>query len=167
MYPTPVLLKEFAIEELEAITELNRKGQKKLGKVLYYLEESLYGEPGDEEELWLDELHLNPDNGDDVFGTENDAVEKLMEILEKPRKFRAKQVVAEIVRIIEDRILEADRSLAWIAIGEAAAGDPDLLDKANEEMDKATEAIDKEEYDKAVEYYFKAWEAALKSIDKL
>ena len=37
-------------------------------------------EPGDEEELWVeDEFHLSPDNGDDVFSAENDAVEKLME----------------------------------------------------------------------------------------
>ena len=169
MYPTPVLLKEFAIEELEAITELNEKGQKKLEEeALYYLRESLVGEPGDDEELWEDDSHLNPDNGDDVFSVENDAVEKLMEILKEPDEYGASDsVVAGIVRVIDRMILEADKRLAQIAIDEAAGGDSDLLDKADEEMEKAAEAKDKAEYDKAVEYYYKAWEAALKSTDAL
>ena len=158
-------LKELAIEELETITGLNEKGQEKLAEALYYLRESIFGEPGDEEVLWLDGLHLHPNNGDDVFGTENDSVEKLMEILEKPDEYGASQsVVAEIVHVIEDKILEADRLLAQTAIDEATSGDPNLLAEANEALAKATSSIANAEYDKAVEDYYKAWEAALKSI---
>ena len=84
----PVLIsaKLDAIEELGYLwPKVNKEGKKRLNAALEYLNESLYGEPGDDKELWLDEFHLSPDNGDDVFSTENDAVEKLMEILEPQR----------------------------------------------------------------------------------
>gem|GEM_PF-5993085 len=159
-------LKEGAISELESINDaLNEQSQLKLDEVLYYLKESVFGEPGDDENYWIDDRHLYPDNGDDVFSTENDAVEKLMEILEKPDEFGASaSVVAEIVRVVEDKILEAQRLLAQTAIDEASSGDPELLAEAAEEMAKAESAKANGEYDKAVENYFKAWEAALKSI---
>ena len=57
--------------------------------------------------------------------------------------------------------------MAERAIIDASSGNPDLLAEANEEMDKAQGAINAEEYDKAIENYFKAWEAALKAIGRI
>ena len=56
---------------------------------------------------------------------------------------------------------------AQTAIDEAVGGDSDLLKEAKKEMRKAAKQIQRREYDKAVENYFKAWEAALKSTGAL
>jgi hypothetical protein len=154
-----------AIESLEAVNSLNEESQKKLDEALYYLKESVFGEPGDDEFLWIDDSHLYPDTGDDVFSLENDAVEKLMEILEKPTEYGASlTVVEEIEHIIVNKVLKSDEILAQTAISEAVGGASELLDEANQEMQSAQSAIADGEYDKAVEHYFKAWEAALKSV---
>ena len=86
-----------------------------------------------------------------------------MELLEKPGEFGASAHTGTIAAIIEDQILEADRLLAQTAIDEAASGDSDLLEEAEDEMADAASKTDAAEYDKAVEHYFKAWEAALKA----
>ena len=133
-----------------------------MAEALEYLNESMLGEPGDNESPWADGLHLFAENGDDYFGTQNDAAQKLMEILEKPDEYGASEsVVEDIVEIIENKILVADRAVAQIAINEAPDGD--LKDEANEQMDKAADEASSGKYDKALEYYYKAWEAALKA----
>ena len=158
-------LKLSALEDLEAITSLNEMGQVKLDEALAYLGQALFGGIGDAETPWVDETHLSPVSGPNVFATQNDALEKLIEILQKSDEFGASaSVVAEIRDIIENKILLADRLLAQVAIDESSSGDPVLLAEANVQMDNAQDATAAGEYDKAVENYFKAWEAALKAI---
>jgi len=160
----PRELKAGAIDDLESLqSSLNGKGKEKMDEAIYYLTESIFGEPEDNEEIWIDGLHLVADNGDDFYGTQNDAAEKLMEILEKPGEYGASSVSADIVDIIENKILQADRVLAQVVIDEAAGGDSSLIDEAEEQMDKAADEIASGEYDKAIEYYYKAWESALKA----
>jgi len=160
----PRELKAGAIDDLESLqSSLNGKGKEKMDEAIYYLTESIFGEPEDNEEIWIDGLHLVADNGDDFYGTQNDAAEKLMEILEKPGEYGASSVSADIVDVIENKILQADRVLAQVAIDEAVGGDSSLIDEAEEQMDKAADEIASGEYDKAIEYYYKAWESALKA----
>ena len=165
---TPRALEEAALGDLQNLqNSLNDEGQEKMAEVLEYLNESIFGEPGDDEQIWLDGFHLDQDNGDDFFGTQNDAVEKLMEIIEKADEYGASSsVVDNIIDIIENKILKADRILAQIAIGEAAGGDPDLIEEANEEMSKAVDEIANGQYDKAIENYSKAWESAIDAVEE-
>ena len=57
---TPRDLEQGALDELGALQgSLNEEGNKKLGEGLAYLAESLLGEPGDDEALWVDDFHLS------------------------------------------------------------------------------------------------------------
>jgi len=162
-------LKAGAIGDLQSLqSSLNDKGKEKMDEAIYYLTESIFGQPGDDKQIWVDGFHLFPDNGDDFFGTQNDAAEKLMEILEKPKEYGASSsVVADIIDIIENKILKADRELAQIAIDEADGGDKKEIKQAKKQMKKADKKIDKEKYAKAIEHYSKAWEHALKATGTL
>lgn len=166
---SPHGLKQYAVSYLEDLkSQLNHEGQQKVNQSIAYLNESLYGEPGNQESLWIDSFHLEPEDGDDVFGKENDAVEMLMEILNEPDEYGAtEESVSEIVTIIKGQILEADRMLAQKAIEEASSGDAKLLKKATKEMIEAESEINDGHYINAMEHYSQAWEAALKSIGAL
>ena len=88
-----------------------------------------------------------------------------MEIIEKPGEYGASSnTVADIINIIENKIVKADRILAQVAIDETVGGDSNEIAKANEEMSKATGEMASGIYDKAIEQYFKAWESALKAV---
>jgi PKD repeat protein len=141
-------LKEWAIDELNALkSQVNKAGKGKLGEAIKCLNKSL------SDERWVDGSHLSRDRGGDVFSSEKDAVNKLMEIIRKPSHFGASAaVVMEIRNIIELKILEADRLLAQTALDEAGLDSPF--------MSEGETATDNGEYGKAVGYYRKAWEAA-------
>ena len=161
---------EDAIAELDAIRPLlDGDAVEKVDEALYYLMESLYGEPGDEEILWLDASHLDPDNGDDVFDTASDAVEKLMELLEKPDEFGlSPEVVAELEVVIQDKIDKAE-ILMKIALDEAiaAGADAEAIGDITEKMEDAYQAIAEGKWDQALEDFGDAWGEAVDATGDL
>ena len=158
-------LNESAIDRLQSLkNELNKEGKKKIDEALEYLNESIFGELDDNGTLFLDELHLPETSGDDFFNTQIDSSKKLMEIIKKPGEHGASDSdVAEIIDIIANQMIKADRNVALTAINDAAGGDSDLIKEANKEMDTAEKNTSKGKYDKAIENYFKVWEFALKA----
>ena len=115
--------------------------------------------------LWKDSFHLDANYGEEVFELQIEAIEKLMGITKRPDYYDASEDdVAELVKVIEGQILEADKSLSKIVIEEAENGEIRFLEKAEECLSGAVSDTNEGRYNKAVEFYFKAWEAALKAV---
>jgi len=126
--------------------------------------------PWKKHSLWLDDNHLDPNHGREVFDEEKKAVKELNHLMDK------KDTLAEVKPVCQeviDELIKADYMLARTAIDEAiaAGGNSKEIDKAEEEMAKAQEELDHTKkdgtldprYDKAIDHYKKAWEHACKA----
>src|SRR5262249_40864756 len=67
--------------------------------------------------LWIDPSHLQPERGDADFNDEKDAVNKLRDLLQNKKSAIPNAVLQDFI----DRIVNADRLLAIVAINEAVA----------------------------------------------
>jgi len=109
--------------------------------------------------LWVDGNHLDPQRGQQVFDQEKDAVNKLVAL----RDDRKSTVAPATAQDFIDRIVDVDRALAVVAIGDAAGGNPAELAKANAELGKGDASAAADEPEAAIQHYRKAWDHAVKA----
>jgi len=163
--------KEAAISKLETAKTGDKKVDDKLDKAIYHIEKSL------EEDLWVDDAHLEPKHGKKVFDEEKKAVKEMMHLVDKED---TPQSVKDACQSVIDQLVEVDDMIAHTAYDEAKAfaGCPKVdeeVEKCEEEFGKAQEQLDHvkkdgtpdPKYDKAIDHYKKAWEHAQKALKKV
>jgi len=184
----PAIVKSGAIDILEGVKD-GSKTDKELDKAIKHIKKSLEktfkgsGRRGEEQNVWIDDWHLDPEHGKKVFDEEKKAARILMDIIEsKDEKANGKrgrgkrgrgrknddgipEEVKEASRAAIDKLIEADDMLASIAYDEALAGEGDPkvdkeLDKCDSEFEKVEKELEKGKYDKAIDHYKHAWEHA-------
>jgi hypothetical protein len=171
---TPQTTKSQIIDELELLSSesLSKNTPKEISKAIKDIEKSL------DEKYWQDEINLDSKKGDKVFKEEGDAVHRLLEIIKKNDDDKKKDddkhksesaEFLDKIQLTINRIINVDRTLAQIAINQAAdsAGNhksDNEIYKANSEMNKAQSEIDKGKPDKAIDRFEKAWNHAQKAI---
>ena len=155
---TPRELKEQAVEDLAALlVSVVGKVAEEIEEALEELRESL------EDDLWADNSHLVPDDGEDVFDEEKDAVKSLMKALEAALKDGDTGTADELQRIINS-VLFADETLAQTAIVEAT--DPKAIARAEDLLAEGQAARDAGDFDKAVKRFGQAWEKVTEDIEE-
>lgn len=165
---SPQSLKLYAIEALKAAFTGEKKVDHKLDKAIDHIEKSL------DEDLWVDDDHLDPMHGKKVFDEEKKAVKELMDLIKKDdTPQNVKDTCQEVIKIL----VTADKRLAKTLYNEARTytGDEKVdkeLEKCDEEFEKAQKELDHTKkdgtpdpkYDKAIDHYKKAWEHAQKAL---
>lgn len=162
---SPHNAKVAAADELFAMLPTGDTGDdKRIEKAIEAINDSL------DPSLWVDNTHLDPDDGKDVFKAERKAAKEL-------EKVDTVDVSAQM-----DALVTADAVLATTAIDDATAAldaadceadDNDCdkaakeLEKALEDMAKAADEVADGDADKAIERYRKAWEHAQKALGEL
>jgi hypothetical protein len=130
--------------------------RKEIGEAIKHLDHSL------EADLWVDDSHLDPRDGDKVFEEEKKAVDHLLKV----KNTSVSQEIADLVQI--------DRDLAETAIDEipATANNPKEQDEVDNERAKANQELAKGDADRdngkpkeAIDHYEKAWEHAQHGIE--
>jgi hypothetical protein len=151
-------LKQNVLNELTALlaTATNKKDREELKDAIEELEDSL------EPKLWIDQTHLNPKHGKEVFAQEKETVEELVEILKDKKSSLPKGAIRGFI----NRIGTGDRLLAVVAIAEAVAahGKPKQIAEARQELGKGDREWAKGDYAEAIEHYQEAWEEAVKAM---
>lgn len=154
--PAPRLIKQAVLNQLIAFraTVTDKEDGKKLDEAIKHLQKSL------DPDLWIDDSHPKPKGGEKVFNEEKDTVNQLKNLM----KDKHSTIPDATIQGWINRIVQADRFLAQVAINDAVArgGDPKKIAKANEELSKGdADAAGKP--DNAIEPYRNAWDQALKS----
>ena len=113
--------------------------------------------------LWFDDNHLISKKGKKVFDEEEDACEKLNDILEDIEDDDSDLSAATIKGFI-DRLVAIDRALAVISVDEAEAGgaNPKKIKEDREEIEDGDKDAAKGKCDKAIKHYRDAWAHAVK-----
>ena len=129
-------------------------------KAIEEIEESL------DPKFSVDETHLDPEDGEEVFERLGSAIEELMDLVEKPDEISGDALAAAQAGI--DDLVAAARFLAATLLDETSgvqATDPERQGKVDEQLAKAQEELDKGDaeaeagnYDEAVDHYKEAWE---------
>ena len=140
-----------------------REGEKLrelLGEALDHVDASLAPD------LWIDERHLEPDEGESVFDEEKDAVRELTRFVDIGSEWTPEALLS--IR----HLVVADQVLAGVAIEEGAAGCEksdcgNELEKAREAWSEAQRLLSDEQYEAGVSQYAKAWEAAQKALNEM
>jgi len=179
----PATVKAGAIDILEnakAGGRIDRELEKAIKHIKKSLEKTFKGpgRHGKEQNVWIDDWHLDPKHGKKVFDEEKKAAKILMDLIErKDKKGRGRrgrgrkgdkdvpEEVKDACRAAIDKLIEADDMLASIAYDEALVGEGDPkvdkeLKKCEGEFEKAEKELDKDKYDKAIDHYKHAWEHA-------
>jgi len=151
----PQSSKQDALNGLIALgaTVTDKQDGNKLDEAIKHLTKSLTPS------WWIDDAHLQVKEGEKVFNEEKDAVNQLRDLIKNKKSSIADTALQPFV----DRIVEADRLLAVVAIADAAGGDPKDIAKANEELGKGSAEAALGKYDSAIEHYRNAWKFAQKS----
>lgn len=176
----PLWLKENTRQALAEIETEEELINKKLDSILEHMADSL------EEGLWLDETHLDPEEGEKVFQAESRAVEEISLLLRldelfnsdyPPQIIESKFVLSEEARSIFEQALvnlvKADGVLAQIAIDEASnipienitnkSKFNSLMTQAEAAMEKAQEQ-EVSKPNSAISHYKQAWQFAQKAM---
>ncbi len=128
----------------------------KLTKVVQKLTESL--DPA----LWVDDNHIVPPApGNKVFDREKDAVHTLMDLINDPKSLIPDPTLQDLI----DRLVQVDRSLAQVELGEAiaASGNAKKIAEAQGELAKAADELSKGHFDHAIDHYKAAWTKAVQA----
>jgi hypothetical protein len=134
-------------------TVTDKQDGNKLDEAIKHLTKSLASS------WWSDDAHLQVKEGEKVFNEEKDTVNKLRDLI----KDKKSSISDEELKSFVDRIVEADRLLAVVAIADVAGGDPKDIAKANHELGKGSTEAALGKYDSAIEHYRNAWKFAQKS----
>ncbi|MDA1215480.1 MAG: hypothetical protein O2812_01220, partial [Chloroflexi bacterium] len=164
----PRALKEIALLRLEPYADESKQvshAVRGISKIL-------------DSKLWLDGSHLHPKKGDEVFDQERRRViRELLHALrdtEKGKKDALSPEAAQAAMVTINYLVQADRLLALIKIGEVRASltldDVETrvekeLAKAEEELAKGDVDRDSGAPDKAVQHYGKSWRHAVRAMD--
>ena len=103
---------------------------------------------------WTDDAHLQVRDGEKVFNEEKAAVNQLRDLINDKNSSIPDATLQGFI----DRIVEADRLLAVVAIAEAT-GD---TARANIELGKGDSENARGKYDHAIDHYRNAWKLAQK-----
>jgi hypothetical protein len=111
--------------------------------------------------FWLDDSHLRTNNGDRVFHEEKDGIHELLELI----RDRHSTIPDAVLQGFIDRLVQADRVLALIAIKEAVArhGDSRDLARANAAIADGDSDAAAGRPNTAVGNYREAWAYALRA----
>jgi predicted GH43/DUF377 family glycosyl hydrolase len=139
--------------------------EREIDKVIGHIEQSL------ETDLWIDENHLDPQHGHNVFNEEKKAVKKLMKLIDN---YDILQNVKDVCQLTINKLVTSDKFLAETALKDALNTDiqnPDNQEKydteiemAEEELLKAEEKVVIGDFDIAIDHYKKAWEHGQNAI---
>jgi hypothetical protein len=145
------VLKQGVLNYLTALraTITDKKDGHELDEAIKHLTKSLTSS------WWVDSRHLKAKDGEKVFDEEKATVVRLRDLINDKKSSIPDATVQGLI----DRVVEADRLLAVVAIGDAA-GD---TARANEELSKGDRERDKGKYDHAIDHYRNAWKHAQRS----
>ncbi len=153
----PLIVKQNVLAELVALraTVTDKQDGKKLDEAIDHLSKSI------DSRLWLDPSHPQLKDGEKVFNEEKDATNKLRDLI----KDKHSTIPDAVLQGFIDRIVQADRVLALVAINDAVArnGDPKKIAEANKELAKGDEELANGKFDEAIEHYRNSWKQALKA----
>jgi beta-glucanase (GH16 family) len=112
---------------------------------------------------WVNGTFLDSKDGKKSFDRIRQAVQELKKIVEdgEPEAAAAQAAIDELVAVSAALATDA------VEVAERNGGDPKRIDKAIDEIVKGDDDRAAGRADKAVEHYRKAWQGALKAIDKL
>ncbi len=162
-FVTPRATKQDILTKLKAWRAKSKDSteKSKLDDVISDLTDSL------KTSFWLNDTHLVPKCGEDVFCAEKEAVEHLLSLQAYNQKNLKKVVtpVAELQSYIL-RIVQADRTLAEIAIGDAQAlpGRQSDINDALEDFAEGDQRVAQGKYPEAVDSYHNAWDNAQEAV---
>lgn len=157
----PKDLKEDAINQLENAKTGDHIIDKKIDKIIGYIERSL------NDRLWEDDLHLDTQQGHNVFDRDKATLKKIQELIK--HKETPESVKGACNEAIE-KLVKASEMLAKKAIEEAKGylGTSKQVDHhisiAEEEFESALEMLARGQPDKAIDHFKKAWEHAQLAI---
>jgi hypothetical protein len=151
-------VKQNVLNELIALrlTVTDRDDRERIDEAIEHLRESL-GPP-----LWIDQTHLEPRHGEEVFDEEKDSVNELRELIRRNRS----SIPGALLQGFVDRMVRVDRQLAVVAINEAiaAGGDRNKIARAQEELARGNSDIAADRFESGIEHYREAWERALEAM---
>jgi tetratricopeptide (TPR) repeat protein len=109
--------------------------------------------------LWIDDLHLQRQDGDKFFQEGKKAIRELAKLL----KNKKSAVPDDDLRAAIDCILGAAHLLAEVAVdeAEAAGGNPKKIEEDREEIAKGEEAAADGKFERAIDHYKDAWKHAV------
>ncbi len=164
-------IKEEVRNTLGEIKTGNRWVDKKINKILKYLDKSLTAN------WWQDETHLNPKKGMKVFINESLAVLKIKSLFCSCHWCKRFSLPEELKPVLEQVIIDlvkADKILAQVALDEAkntSVNNPRyekrynrMIKQAEAKFNKAEECEENKPR-KAIYYYRKAWEFSQRAIE--
>jgi hypothetical protein len=133
------------------VTDANER--RKLEEAITHLMKSLNAE------LWIDQIHLERNDGEKAFQEEKDTVHKLSELIKNKRSTIPDAVIQGLI----ERVVRADRLISSVAIQDAI--DSSAAQKKIAEAEKKLAEGDSEatdgNCDKAIERYQQAWQRAV------
>lgn len=154
-------LKEEAITQLEGAKTGNRIIDKKIDKLIEYIEESL------DNGFWVDDQHLDSQQGHKVFDKDKATLKKIQELLKHKRTPNS---VEDACKEAIEKLVKANEMLTKKSIEEAKAflGTSRQVDHhisiAEKEFASAQEKLARGQPDKAIDLFKKAWEHAQLAI---
>jgi hypothetical protein len=115
--------------------------------------------------LWIDSTHPKPKGGQQVFNKEIDVVNTLRQLI----KDKQSKLNDTVLQTLTERLVQADRVLAMIALKEAIDGRGNLFKivLSGRAFAAGEEDIREKKYGQAIEDYREAWKYALMAMDKL
>ncbi|MCB9102574.1 MAG: hypothetical protein H6632_23765, partial [Anaerolineales bacterium] len=146
-------LKQAARDDLAALLPTGDKNtDKRFEKAMERVDQSL--NPA----WWATASTLDAQTGNHVFDRERQAVNELQKVLTGS--------FAEAAQPAIDKLVEADRQLAQVALNIAITsnGDSSRIAKAQEEMAQAAQETANGDFDQALQHYKKAWTEAIKAL---
>ena len=153
----PMTIKQQALAELTALraTVTDKDDGKKLDEAIEHLTKSLAAE------WWVDASHLERKHGEKVFDEEKHAVKKLCELI----KDKHSSLPAAVLQGFIDRMFQADRQLASIAINEAVAAGvaKKKIDQARKDLAKGDAETGDGKCENGIEDYKNAWKHAARA----
>lgn len=161
-FPVTVLgprgIKQNVLTEMTAQRAIvtDKQDGEKLDHAIKNLTESL------DPSLWIDQSHLDPKRGEKVFQEEKDAVNNLRVLFENKKSTFPKAVLQGWI----NRIVNADRILAVVAINNAIAaqGDPKKIAEASDELARGDRDAAAAKFESAIEHYRNAWKHAQEAL---
>ena len=154
---TPLETKRNVLGQLIALraTVTDQQDGKKLDDAINQLRQSV------DPNLWANSSHPNEKDVETVFNDEKDTVHKLLDLI----KNKHSTIPDANLQAFIDRITQADRVLALVAINDAISrgGDSKEIDGANKELAKGEEQLANGKPEDAIEHYKNAWKQAVKA----
>lgn len=146
-----------ALLEVIPKTKGRNSPRKPLEEALAHIDESL------KPKRWLDDRHVHPDDGEDVFDEAKDAVRELLKFVDGGSEWTQEALLAVRHLVVAAQVI-ADTAIDDAGRDCESAGCRKELDKATAAWSEAQSLLAAEQYEAAVPKYARAWEAALEAL---